>query len=49
MDRGTWWSTVNGVTKDLDTTEQLTKQQDYILHQQNYYNLLKAQIMGGTL
>ena len=24
MDRGAWWATVHGVTKELDTTEQLT-------------------------
>ena len=24
MDRGTWWATVHGVTKEADTTEQLT-------------------------
>ena len=24
MDRGDWWATVHGVTKELDTTEQLT-------------------------
>ena len=29
MDRGTWWSTVNGVTKDLDTTDQLNNKIKY--------------------
>ena len=24
MDRGAWWATVHGVTKELDTTEQPT-------------------------
>ena len=24
MDRGTWWATVHGVTKESDTTEQLS-------------------------
>ena len=24
MDRGAWWATLHGVTKELDTTEQLT-------------------------
>ena len=24
MDRGAWWATVHGVTKESDTTEQLT-------------------------
>ena len=24
MDRGTWWATVPGVAKELDTTERLT-------------------------
>ena len=24
MDRGAWWATVHGVTKELDTTERLT-------------------------
>ena len=24
MDRGVWWATVHGVTKELDMTEQLT-------------------------
>ena len=24
MDRGTWWVTVHGVAKELDTTERLT-------------------------
>ena len=26
MDRGAWWATVYGVTKELDTTSQLKKQ-----------------------
>ena len=26
MDRRTWWSIVHGVTKELDTTEQLNNQ-----------------------
>ena len=26
MDKGAWWSTVHGVTKELDMTEQLTFQ-----------------------
>ena len=25
MDRGDWWATAHGVTKELDTTEQLNK------------------------
>ena len=25
MDRGAWWATVHGVTKESDTTEQLTQ------------------------
>ena len=28
MDRGTWWATVYGVTKELDTTEQLNNSND---------------------
>ena len=24
MDRGAWWTTVRGITKELDTTERLT-------------------------
>ena len=24
MDRGAWWATVHGVTKEMDTTEQLS-------------------------
>ena len=27
MDRGTWWVTVHGVAKELDTTERLNKSQ----------------------
>ena len=23
MERGTWWATVHGITKELDTTERL--------------------------
>ena len=26
MDKGAWWSTVHGLTKELDMTEQLTFQ-----------------------
>ena len=25
MDRGAWWATVHGVSKELDTTEKLNK------------------------
>ena len=25
MDRGAWWAAVHGVTKELDTTERLSK------------------------
>ena len=28
MDRGTWWATVYGVTKELETTEQLNNSND---------------------
>ena len=26
MDRGAWWATVHGITKELDTTERVTPQ-----------------------
>ena len=28
MDRGAWWTTVHGITKESDMTEQLTLSQD---------------------
>ena len=31
MDRGAWWATVHEVTKELDTTEQLSTQLKYYL------------------
>ena len=38
MDRGDWWTTVHGVTKELDTTEQLTHTHA------NQYTLLNASL-----
>ena len=31
MDRGAWWSTVRGVTKELDMTQRLDNNKDYEL------------------
>ena len=31
MDRGAWWVTVHGVTKELDTTEQLNNNSNSVL------------------
>ena len=28
MDRGAWWATVHGVSKEMDTTEQLNNDND---------------------
>ena len=31
MDRGAWWATVHGITKDSDTTWQLEQQQQWLI------------------
>ena len=32
MDRGNWWATVHGVTKESDTTEPINHHQQHYLH-----------------
>ena len=38
MDRGTWWATVHGVAKELDTTEQLSVHANYLSQENCYWN-----------
>ena len=41
MDRGAWWSTVHGVTNELDMTEQLTQHPVYLglIEPESYFSL----------
>ena len=38
MDRGSWWATVHGVTKELETTEGLSTHASLELRHQNWIN-----------
>ena len=48
MDRGVWWTTVHGVTEELDVTEHLGMCTRTHMHTHTFFNLLGHLILLRT-